>query len=104
MRGIDDIHTLAVLHLFAGDADLVENLMGRSADGGFVHQVSAVPEPATEREALFDDQGPESHVGQVARANQAGRTRTDDDHVAFNELIELFVVFARDLARDVALP
>jgi hypothetical protein len=76
--------------------------VGWGADGGFVHQVSAVPEPAAEREALFDDQRPEPHVGQVASTNQAGGTRADDDHVAFDELVKFFKVFTRNLPGNIS--
>jgi hypothetical protein len=35
-------------------------------------------------------------------ADQPGRPGADNDHIALDELIELFVVFARDLARDIS--
>ena len=35
-------------------------------------------------------------------ADQAGRPGADDDDVALDQLIEFFVVFARDVAGDVA--
>ena len=77
--------------------------MGRGADRGLVHQIAAVPEAAAEREALLDDDRAKSHVGQVVRADEAGWSGADDDDVAFDQLIEFFVVFARDLSGDIAL-
>ena len=102
MRGIDHIHPLALLDLLAGHADLFEDLIGRFADGGFVHQIAAMPEAAAEREALFDDECPESHLRQVVGANQAGGAGADDDDVALDELVELFIVFPRNLPGNVS--
>ena len=77
--------------------------MGGGADGGLIHEIAAMPEAAAEREALLNDHGAEAHVGQVPGANEAGGTGAHDDHVAFDQLIEFLIVFARDLPGDIAL-
>jgi hypothetical protein len=61
-----------------------------------------MPEPSAQREALFDDNGAKTHVRQIMGTDQAGRPCPYDDDIALDELIELFVVFARDLPGNVA--
>jgi hypothetical protein len=100
MRRIDDIHAFAVFDLLAWHTNFLEDLMRRSTDRRLVHQIAAVPEPAAQRKALLDDDGAEAHVRQIMRANETRRTGTDDDDVAFDQLVEFFVVLARDLPVD----
>ena len=45
----------------------------------------------------------EAHLCQVVRADQAGWSGADDNDVALDQLIELFIVFPRDVAGDIAL-
>ena len=103
MRRIDHVHAVAFFDLLARDADLFEDFIGRVADGGLIHEIAAMPEAAAEREALLDDERCGNPSRPSPGANQAGRSGADDDHVALDELIELFIVFARDLPGDVSL-
>src|SRR5581483_12310411 len=103
VRRIDDVHALAVLDLFAGHADLFQNFVRRRADRRLVHQIAAGPEAATQSKGLLDDQRAEAHRGEITGADQARRSGADDDDVALDELIELLVVFPRDLSGDIPL-
>ena len=38
----------------------------------------------------------------IVDADQTGRSGSNNDHIAFDELVEFFVVFPRDLARDIS--
>ena len=102
MRGIDHVHALAFRDLFAGHADFFEDLIGRFTDCGLVHQVATRPKATAKGKALFDDDRPESHRSQVMGADQPGRSGADNDHIALDKLIELLIVFPRDVARDVS--
>ena len=102
MGWIDNVHALAVFDLFTRDADLFQNFVCRSADRRLVHQIAAMPKPAAKRETLLDDQRAEPHVGQVVGAKEARWPGADDDHIAFNQLVEFLVVLARNLPGDIA--
>lgn len=102
MGWVDDIHAVAVFDLLAGDADLFEDLVRRGADGGLVHQIAAVPESTAQGETLFYDHGAEAHVGQIVCADQTGWSGADNDDIAFDQLVEFLVVFARDLSGDIS--
>src|SRR6185295_1707786 len=102
MRRIDHVHPFTVLDLFARYPDLLENLVSGGTDRRFVHEISAMPEPSAQRETLFDNDGTKTHVRQIMGTDQAGRPCPYDDDIALDELIELFIVFARDLPRDVS--
>jgi hypothetical protein len=102
MGRIDHVHAVAFLDLFAGHADFFEDFVRGRADRGFVHEIAARPEASAQRQTLLDEDGFDPHPCQVVRADQPGRTAPDDNDVAFDELIELLVIFARNVARNVA--
>src|SRR5690242_9218782 len=103
MRGINDVHAVALFDLLARDVEFVQNFMGGCTNRGFIHEVAARPKPAAQGERLFDEERPKSHHGEIASANEAGRTGSDDDHVAFDQLVKLFIPLARNLAGNVTL-
>ena len=72
------------------------------ANRRLVHQIPAGPESAAQRQALLDDERTEPHSREVAAANQPGGTGPHDDHIAFDELVELLIVFPGDVPGDIA--
>ncbi len=76
--------------------------MSRRANRRLVHQIAAGPEPAAQGQALFNDERAESHRREIAAANQPGRTGPHNDDIAFDELIELLIVFPRDVPGNIA--
>jgi len=63
-----------------------------------------IHEGGSNQTALLDDKRPVSQRSEVPRADQTRGACSDDDDVALDELVELLVIFSRDVSRDITLP
>jgi hypothetical protein len=59
--------------------------------------------PPPRAKALLYDECLDAHSAKIVGANEAGGPGADDDDVALDQLIELFIVLPRNLAGDIAL-